>query len=256
MWIYSSVSTMSIVTLITLLALLAVVTGRNPFRYLWQACQIVLRNPKLLWMLGGIGLVLAMNGLQLELEGLLSPHIGWDFTDEVAQVGFDLLTGLQRLEWLPLTHLLTFIYVTLWPLLGVAALVVFCSESDMDSLKRLMAGLLTNYLVALPFYILMPVKEAWAAGMGIRFLISDSYPLFESQYRPLSGLDNCFPSLHTSLALTFALVAWRSGYRRLAIVLSVAAGLVMLSTLYLGVHWILDMLVGVFLAVAAWKSVV
>jgi len=105
--------------------------------------------------------------------------------------------------------------------------------------------------VALPFYILMPVKEAWAAAMGIRFLIPEVYPLFEAQYRPLSGLDNCFPSLHTSLALTFALVAWRSGYRRLGIVLSAAAGLVMISTLYLGVHWFLDMLVGVVLAVAA-----
>lgn len=184
------------VSLITFLALLATVTGRNPVRYLGQASQVVVRNPKLLWILGAIGMVLAINALQLKLEGLLSSHIGWDLTDQVAQVGLDLLIGLQRLEWLPLTQLLTFVYVTLWPLLGVAALIVFCSESDVDSLKRLMGGLVTNYLVALPFYILLPVKEAWAAEKGVRFLIPDVYPLFEAQYRPLtsSGSKICWPA--------------------------------------------------------------
>jgi membrane-associated phospholipid phosphatase len=250
-WVYATSSTLGFVGLLTFLVLLMIVTASNPLRYLWKASVLVIRNPHVLWILAGVILVLMVNGLQLKAEELLSPHISWDFTHQVAQVGTELLIGLQRLQWAPLTQFLTFVYIILWPLLGIVALVIFCAESDVQSLRRLIVGLLTNYLVALPFYILVPVKEAWSAGVGIRFLIPEVYPLFETQYRPMSGLDNCFPSLHTSLALTFALVAWRSGHRRLAIVLSVAAGLVMLSTLYLGVHWILDMLVGVFLALAA-----
>jgi len=63
---------MTIASLVTFVALVAIVTGGNPFRYLWQAVQVVKRSPSLLWMFAGIGLVLAINGLQLKLEGLLT----------------------------------------------------------------------------------------------------------------------------------------------------------------------------------------
>ncbi|HWI61267.1 MAG TPA: phosphatase PAP2 family protein, partial [Symbiobacteriaceae bacterium] len=156
-----------------------------------------------------------------------------------------------RFEWDPLTHSLTFVYIIVFPLLMLSSLVVYSARNDLESLKRLLTGYWLNYLVAVPFYIWMPVKEAWAGTAGVRFLIPVAYPAFEAEYRVYSALDNCFPSLHTSLAVTYALIAWRCGYRRLAIVLSVAAGLVMLSTLYLGVHWVPDLFAGVALATVA-----
>jgi membrane-associated phospholipid phosphatase len=192
-----------------------------------------------------------VDSVETHFEPWIGSHITWDFTQQLGHAGTNLLLAIQRLEWFPLTHVMTFIYVVAFPLFMLTGLVVYSAHGDWEAAKRLLTGYYLNYLVALPFYIFVPVKEAWAGGMGVRFLIPLIYPGFETQYRPYSGLDNCFPSLHTSLALTYALVAWRCGYRRLAIVLTIGAGLVMFSTLYLGIHWIPDMFAGAALAVLA-----
>ncbi len=232
-----------------MLALLWMATGRNPLITLRNAVLWLLREPRFRVGMLSVLAVLALNSLETRVEQ--SMNNPWDFTPQVAQIGAGILLWLQRFEWAPLTHLLTYVYIVLFPLFGLASVAVYAARRDWDSLKRLFLGFCANYLVALPFYLLVPVNEAWAGGVGVRFLIPQVYPAFEAQYRPFSGLDNCFPSLHTSLALTYALVAWRNGYRRLALVLTAGAGLVMLSTLYLGVHWALDMFAGAALALLA-----
>lgn len=251
MWIYSSQLSIVAVSVVTCLALLWLATRRNPLTIVWRAIRYVLSDHRALAVGAAAYGMLALNLLELRFEQLLARKVAWDFTHSVSQVGADLLRLLQRLEWAPLTHLLTFAYVILFTVLMIAALLVYAANRDLTALKNHVASFWINYLVALPFYLWFPVKEAWASGQSIQFLIPQIFPGFDQVIRPHSGLDNCFPSLHTSLALTYALVAWRQGYRRLAVVLSVGAGLVMLSTLYLGVHWILDMLAGTVLAVLA-----
>jgi len=251
MWLYASRWTIIAASAVSLLLLLWAATGRNPFVELFGALRNLWRDNRFRLALGAALALCLIDRAETSLDPHFTRMVPWDFTYEVSRVGADLLLALQRLEWAPLTHGLTFVYVILWTVFMLLSLIVYVSRNDWEALKRLLTAYMLNYAVALPFYAFVPVKEAWAANMGIRFLIPTVYPRFEVDVRPYSGLDNCFPSLHTSLALTYALVAWRNGYRRLAIVLTAGAGLVMLSTLYLGVHWVIDMAAGVLLAVAA-----
>lgn len=251
MSLYSSTATIFTVGAASLLLLIAIIGRENPFRYLRTSLERLIRSGQWVWLGMALILVLGSNWVELQLEIRYADVITWDYTNAAAEIGTGFLLALQRLEWAPLTHLLTYVYVIIFPLLGIASALVYSRERDWESLRRLGLGLVINYAVALPFYLLFPVKEAWAGDAGIRFLIPSVFPGFETIYRPMSGLDNCFPSLHTSLALTYALVALQSSNRRLSAVIGTAAGLVMLSTLYLGVHWVPDMLGGVILAVAA-----
>ena len=73
-------------------------------------------------------------------------------------------------------------------------------------------------------------------------------PFLIEGLRPLSGLNNCFPSFHCSLALTFALLLSESANRRLRRTMVVMTALVVASTLYLGFHWVLDVLGAVVFA--------
>jgi len=251
MWIYSSSWSMGIVGVASALALLWLVDRQSPLRTIWSALRYLVTEHRALGLFVGAYAMLALNLLEGQLEARMAASVTWDFTRQISQVGTGFLMALQRLEWPPLTHLLTYVYVILFPVLMIGALLYYLARRDLTAVKNHVFGYWANYLVALPLYLWFPVKEAWAGGVGIRFLIPEIFPAFEQVLRPHSGLDNCFPSLHTSLALTYALVAFRNGHKRLGVVLGVGAGLVMLSTLYLGVHWVLDMVAGSLLAVIA-----
>ena len=76
--------------------------------------------------------------------------------------------------------------------------------------------------------------------------------------RPMSGLDNWFPSFHVSLTVLVvaACFMFRVPMRMSALVFGAA---IVLSTFVLGVHWIPDMIAGFALGIAsvllAWRIV-
>lgn len=246
MWLYASHLTLTGASVLSLMLLLWLGTGRSPFDLLRSAFQM--RNVRFLGSVAGMFLLLYVNKLQTSLEPALASRIPWDFTGPITNLGANWLVALQMLAHPVLTQFLTYIYVILFPLLPLASMAVYAAAKDRAAIRRLFTTFLAAYLIGLPFFLFFPVKEAWAADLGIRFLIPDVYPAFEQQFRQFSALDNCFPSMHTGLSVLTALVAWWHGYRRLGMLLSVIAGLVMFSTLYLGVHSVLDLIAGVLLA--------
>lgn len=248
MWVYASGLSLLTAWLLTSWLLIWAGEGRRPVMPVRTALGLFRRDARfralLLAMLGLLG----ANWVENRFEHVLARWIPWDFTPAFARVWPELLLAIQRFEWAPLTHLMVFIYVVVFPVLPLASMLIYAGRKDLLALRLLFRDFGLTYLIALPFYFLLPVREAWTANAGIRFLIPPLYPAFEEQFRQWSALDNCFPSLHTSLAISAALVAHRTGYPRLARLFGGIAVLVAFSTLYLGVHWIPDLLGGVLLA--------
>lgn len=77
------------------------------------------------------------------------------------------------------------------------------------------------------------------AAWGLRFLYSADPPY------------NCFPSLHVAHSFVSALACYRL-HRRLGLATLAAASLVGVSTLYTKQHYVLDVVAGVLLALAAY----
>jgi serine/threonine protein kinase/membrane-associated phospholipid phosphatase len=111
-----------------------------------------------------------------------------------------------------------------------------------------------DYAVSLPFFVFFPVPERWAYPESGAILLSDLWaPALIELFRPISGLDNCFPSFHVSLTVIMVALAfhYRLRFRWVALWLGV---LIALSTLVLGIHWAIDIVAGLaagILAVAA-----
>ena len=113
--------------------------------------------------------------------------------------------------------------------------------------KRLAAYSLAGYLLQvpfiLPFYNTILLQEVW--------YVQGTPDLLE---RGLTGNSayttawNCFPSMHTSIAFAAILLALREKSRWYKWVIVAYCSSIILSTLYLKVHWVLDVCGGMLFA--------
>lgn len=202
-----------------------------------------------------VGVILVDIGLT-SVDHRFTAWVGTEFTRGIRDLEGRMLPGgllpaIQRLASPPLDVAMTAVYITLFPQAIIASLLVFTFRRDGAGLRQLVAGFAANYVIALPFYLLFPVREAWAFDPSISLRMDAVSPLLMEAYRPLSGIDNCFPSLHASLAGTAWLVARdrRGLHPRLAPLTGAVAVLTVLSTFYLGIHWVTDGVAGILLAV-------
>ncbi|HWQ71361.1 MAG TPA: phosphatase PAP2 family protein [Desulfitobacteriaceae bacterium] len=120
-----------------------------------------------------------------------------------------------------------------------------------DSLKMIqycLSAHVLQFLLIFPFYLTISVKEVWYV-LG--------HP--DGMARMLSAADaavvvvNCFPSMHTSVAFAMLLLAWREKDRLFRWIWSLFCLAVIYSTLYLEIHWVIDVFAGILLAIVSVK---
>ncbi|MDD5541922.1 MAG: phosphatase PAP2 family protein [Acidobacteriia bacterium] len=186
--------------------------------------------------------------LETRFDSRITHAIHKDFTPLVARVGSHWVENLQHFRNLPLTYVLTYAYIWLFPAVTFALFFAFVYYDREELAQFLTATYFTNLLVELPFYLFFPVNEVWASDSHVRLLTDRINPIIMEHFRTVSAVDNCFPSFHTSLALLVAIAAWRSRDLRMIVISTLSAVLVVASTLYLGIHWPLDVVSGVLAA--------
>ncbi len=142
----------------------------------------------------------------------------------------------------------SFSYFLVFPLLLLGTAAVLVRRKQVRPFRVFTLALTTNYLLSLPFFIFFPVPERWAYPAANATLWSDllSTHLIEI-IRPISGLDNCFPSVHVSFSIITLIVAYRFGLRFRHSIACLALTVV-LSTFALGIHWLPDLAMGSVMA--------
>lgn len=99
-----------------------------------------------------------------------------------------------------------------------------------------------QFLLILPFYLTITVNEVW-------WILGDP----DGMNRHLSSAEaavvvlNCFPSMHTSVAFAMLLLALREKNALFKMVWIIFCLSVIYSTLYLEIHWVIDVLGGIVL---------
>ena len=108
-----------------------------------------------------------------------------------------------------------------------------------------------DYAISLPFFLFFPVPERWAYPESGAILLSDLWaPTLIEVFRPISGLDNCFPSFHVSLTVVMVTLAflYQLRFRWTALWIGL---LITLSTSILGIHWHTDIAAGLATGILA-----
>jgi hypothetical protein len=196
----------------------------------------------------------------------LAPWAAPDITPSLARIEGPVLEILQSTLETPWTGSFSSgIYSWVWSCTILSFGPFLILQRQRRAVSQLILGAVLLPLLAVPLYLLLPAFDPWAtnplygySGPGqttVRYL----YPQADlatlksvaTSWRWVTG--SCLPSLHVGLPFLYACLAWRNGLRRAAWLLGSVAALTSVAVLYLGRHWIADVVAAIpFVLIVYW----
>lgn len=202
--------------------------------------------------LGGLAVVLLLNSVIRNAAGELSWLIGWNITAQLEAIEGGFVTLVQSTQTELLTTYFAYLYIYGYVVLLVFPLFAYLALDDRQRFRQLVAAYGLNYLLGLGCYILFIAYGPRNVHLAENLLYGP-FPHFEFLTTEVNSPTNVFPSLHTSLSATAAIFALKTHgeYPRWTPIAVWLAGSIILSTMYLGVHWATDVVAGLVLAATA-----
>ena len=170
---------------------------------------------------------------------------------EISMFGAIPSLWMQRFYWPPLTEAMFIAYATFYFLPLVPGIPLYLA-GNLRKFDRFVFLLLINYYAAFAIYFVMP-----SVGPGVALAGQFSHQLqglFVSDWicTTIQGLEgihrDCFPSVHTAIALVVLGYLYLHGWYSFLPMVPVCAG-IMLATIYCRYHYTPDIVAGIVLAV-------
>jgi membrane-associated phospholipid phosphatase len=169
---------------------------------------------------------------------------------------FRLVYDLQKVFASPSVTLVSILFYGLHVFLVIAAIILFWFTNRMIYKGYAYSMILTSYFALITF-IVFPTSPPWFTGAA-QTLLSDGNALLPAALQRLqqgllaieSDKFAAFPSLHAAYAVLFAIYALRLNRILGLVVLAIACG-VFFSTIYLGQHYMIDLIGGIIYSLAA-----
>lgn len=209
---------------------------------------------------GLLGIVLIANKIARDIGPELSWLIGISITPVLQSIDGHILWPLFGAEtpqftiWLQthatpeLTAYFSFIYIYGYVFLLVFPLVAYFALPKPEPLRRTMMAYGANYIIGVLCYIIF-IAYGPRNSIPVQDLLFSHYSQYQFITAEVNDETNVFPSLHTSMAITAAQLAWlsRDEYPTWTPVAAVLAVSVVIATMYLGIHWATDVIFGIML---------
>lgn len=227
----------------------AVIVGRERLRRLradWKETAVTIAPA-----LGVLVVVLSVNNVVRRIGPDVAWVVGWEVTAVLYEIEGGFVVWLQSFQTPLATAFFSYVYVYGYVFLLVFPLVAYLALENKRPLRITLYAYALNYGLGLLCYLVIVAYGPRNVMPDlVEPLLYSTFPEYQHLTRQVNRNTNVFPSLHTSLAVTVALVAHRTRdvYSLWSPLAGVLALCVALSTMYLGIHWASDVIAGVVLA--------
>lgn len=199
------------------------------------------------YVLAGVG-VLVLHLLLVQIDAAVTNAFGWDFASDISALERGFVPSLQTL-WNPfLNFFFSIMYIVIHPWMIYFPILLFILSDEERPAKATLLLFPLAYLLTIPFYLFFPATNVYIYD-GIRSPLFEIFPQLTDLYYNATTPNNTFPSLHVAFALLIANAARYSRNRNYRYWAYFYAGSVAIATLYLNIHWLVDVLGGVLIAV-------
>ncbi|MFZ2070671.1 MAG: phosphatase PAP2 family protein [Halobacteriota archaeon] len=194
-------------------------------------------------------LVFALYMTQVPIQQEITSASGYyDGTPVIEAIESDTVHLFQEGIYPSLTYLMSFSYLAIYIGAIMFTFAILAYYRQMLLFKRFSLMFSLNYLIAFPFFMFFNVSVAGASLQTVQPLMYEQFPRILSAIIAIDPLDNCFPSLHVTMVLSAFLIIRSTHYKRHKTFLGVGVPTIVFSVLYLGIHWITDVIGGMALA--------
>jgi membrane-associated phospholipid phosphatase len=190
--------------------------------------------------------VLAVSGIA-GMASELSPY--QPRTDLIYALERNTVAVLQPDPSSILTTLFVVVYLLVYPSLLLATYIGLKRSRSRDRALDYVITYTTVLVVSMPIFYFVPVGVTGYYLQGVEPVLYESTGPIQLFMSNVDTFQKALPSLHAGLAGTASLYA-PSGYKRLSWTLT---GLILASTVYLGIHWLTDLVVGLALAYGCYR---
>lgn len=248
---------LALVTGLVLAALLYLCVDISQLRRAVDDREWFVERLRAMWpYVGGLVAILVVNkGLQGYIESF-SHAYGIEATPLLYAVEGDLVSSFQGLFPDIAVFYFSPMYIVGYVVLLIFPLVAYLFAESLAPLRTLVTAYAINYGIAVVCYAAIvaygprnhAADTAGAASVGEPMF--DLFPDITVLTSQVNTHTNVFPSLHTALSVTVLLIALRTHdeFPRWTTIAAVVCVSIVFATMYLGIHWFVDVIAGGALA--------
>jgi len=197
-----------------------------------------------------LGLILLTIVIENKTHSMLDPFTN-DYTPLIAALSMNgaIVEAVQALRTPALDSFFIIIYIYFYIFMLLFTPLLYAVRDDKKHIKQYMLAMLIAYTIMLIFYLVFPVKTTGQSGLINAYPVLYSDPNLLKFVLAFDPLDNCFPSGHVAVPVLITMLLFpirnHEAYQRFAYFSLIVSILVIISVIYLGIHWEIDVLAGI-----------
>ncbi|WP_209124743.1 phosphatase PAP2 family protein [Alkalihalobacillus sp. BA299] len=131
--------------------------------------------------------------------------------------------------------------------LFVLAIYYLLTGQPKKILLAMFAGHVLQYVLIMPFHFWVDGHQVWwIQNQWFGYQFTDPIAGYRTVTEPIiPSLNHVFPSMHTSIATVTILLAWRESSKPIKYFFAFLNTGIIISTVYLGIHWVIDIFGGI-----------